>query len=208
MGKSEDTKRKLMETAAEIFARKGYAASTTREIAESAGVSEAALFKYYKSKKGLLHETLLNFIEETTLAPAFEGIDQIVENNRDLTTEALFRALFLDRVHMIEKNFQMFKILIMELQYHADVREIFMEKAMGRIVHYANRLSGILRERDDIRKDLDTMTIIRSFMGIVLLTILQKKMLPELVVSNESVEVEIERMVDLFMKGIRKGEEA
>lgn len=208
MGKSEDTKRKLMENAAEIFARKGYAASTTREIAESAGVSEAALFKYYKNKKGLLHETLLNFIEKAIMDPAFEGLDHIVENSGGLSTEELFRALFLDRVHMIEKHFQMFKVLIMELQYHADVREIFMEKAMGRIVHYANRLSGILGERDDIRRDLDSMTIIRSFMGIVFLTTLQKKMLPELVVSKDAIEVEVDKLVDLFLRGILRGEEA
>ncbi len=207
MGKSDETKGKLIRSAAEIFAQKGYAASTTREIADSAGVSEAVLFKYYKNKKGLLHETVLDFIEQISLDSVFESVDEIVKNNKKMPTEDLLRKLFKDRYNMIEKNFQMFKMLVIEIQYHEDVRYIFIEKVMVRIVHYAKVMSSLLEERDDIRSDLDYTAIIRSFMGVVLLTIVQKKMLPELVVSNEDIDTEIESMVDMFMRGILKGEE-
>ncbi|HKL11735.1 MAG TPA: TetR/AcrR family transcriptional regulator [Clostridia bacterium] len=206
MGKSNETKSKIMKSAAAVFSQKGYAASTTREIAASAGVSEAAMFKYYKNKKGLLHETILDFIEQISLDSIFESVDEIVKNNKEMPTEDLFRKLFKDRYCMIDKNFQMFKMLIIEIQYHEDVRDIFIEKVMAKILSYAKVMSSMLEERDDIRNDLDYRTIIRSFMGVVLLTIVQKKMLPELVVSNEDIDTEIENMVDMFMKGIMKGE--
>jgi len=207
MGKSDETKGKLIRSAAEIFAQKGYAASTTREIADSAGVSEAVLFKYYKNKKGLLHETVLDFIEQISFDSVFESVDEIVKNNKEMPTEDLFRRLFKDRYNMIEKNFQMFKMLVIEIQYHEDVRDIFIEKVMGKIVHYAKVMSSLLEERDDIRSDLDYTAIIRSFIGVVLLTIVQKKMLPELIGTSDGIDTEIENMVDMFMRGILKGEE-
>jgi AcrR family transcriptional regulator len=204
MGKSDDTKREIMKSAVAIFAKKGYAASTTREIADSAGVSEAALFKYYKNKKGLLHETVLTFIEQMGLDPVFEGIDDIVKMNKELTTEELFIKLFSDRIYMIERNFQIFKILFIEIQYHEDVRDIFMEKIMGKILHYTQAISLILEEREDVRSDLDYFTIIRSFLGGVFLTVMQKKLLPELDIIKTDMDTEIKNMVDLFMKGILK----
>jgi len=207
MGKSDETKGKLIRSSAEIFAQKGYAASTTREIADSAGVSEAVLFKYYKNKKGLLHETILDFIEQISFDSVFESVDEIVKNNKEMPTEDLFRKLFKDRYSMIDKNFQMFKMLVIEIQYHEDVRDIFIEKVMPRIAHYAKVMSSLLEERDDIRSDLDYTAIIRSFMGVVLLTIVQKKMLPELIDTNDGIDTEIENMVDMFMRGILKGEE-
>ncbi len=204
MGKSVDTKSAIMKSAVAIFAKKGYATSTTREIADSAGISEAALFKYYKNKKGLLHETVLNFIEQMALDPVFEGIDDIVKMNKELTTEELFIKLFSDRVRIIERNFQMFKILFIEIQYHEDVRDIFMEKIIGKILHYAKVMSSILEEREDVRNDLDYFTMVRSFMGVVFFTIVQKKLLPELDITKADMDTEIKNMVDLFMKGILK----
>lgn len=206
MGKSENTKRKIINSAVGIFAYKGYAASTTREIADSAGVSEAALFKYYKNKKGLLHETVLDFIEQMALDPEFEGLDEIIEKNHELSTEDLIRKLFKDRFYMIERNFQMFKILIIEIQYHKDVRDIFMEKVIGKIEEYVYAFISILEEREDVRKDLDYTTMIRSFMGTLLLAVVQRKLLPELNIAETDPDVEINKIVDLIMNGISREE--
>ncbi len=207
MGKSDETKRGIMNSAADLFAQKGFAAATTREIADLAGVSEAVLFKYYKNKKGLLHETILDFIEQISVDSVFESVDEIVKHNKEMPTEDLFRKLFKDRYSMIDKNFQMFKMLLIEIQYHEDVRDIFVEKVMGRIVSYAKVMSSMLEEREDIRSDLDYTSIIRSFIGVVLMTVVQKKMLPELIDTNDDIDTEIDKMIDLFMKGILKEEE-
>jgi AcrR family transcriptional regulator len=41
-----------------LFARKGFAGTTTKELAESAGISEALLFRHFPSKKHLYGEIL------------------------------------------------------------------------------------------------------------------------------------------------------
>ena len=54
-----DERRKAIVTAAvPLFARKGFAGTTTRELAEVAGISEALLFRHFPSKKHLYGEIL------------------------------------------------------------------------------------------------------------------------------------------------------
>jgi TetR/AcrR family transcriptional regulator, transcriptional repressor of aconitase len=54
-----DERRKAIVTAAvPLFARKGFAGTTTRELAEAARISEALLFKHFPSKKNLYGEIL------------------------------------------------------------------------------------------------------------------------------------------------------
>ncbi|MDT5081484.1 MAG: hypothetical protein QOJ80_6121 [Mycobacterium sp.] len=49
----------LLDAARELFARQDYRRTTTREIAESAGVSEYLLFRHFGSKAGLFREALV-----------------------------------------------------------------------------------------------------------------------------------------------------
>jgi AcrR family transcriptional regulator len=50
---SLDRRRQILRTASGIFARKGYRGTTTREIAERAGINEALLFRHFPSKEKL-----------------------------------------------------------------------------------------------------------------------------------------------------------
>ncbi len=47
-------KAQILNGAAHVFARKGFHAATTREIAEAAGVSEGTIYNYFDSKDDLL----------------------------------------------------------------------------------------------------------------------------------------------------------
>jgi TetR/AcrR family transcriptional regulator, regulator of cefoperazone and chloramphenicol sensitivity len=52
----EDTKARLLEAALDIFAKEGYDAATTRNIAKKAGVNESLIQRYFKSKLGLFFQ--------------------------------------------------------------------------------------------------------------------------------------------------------
>lgn len=52
------TKEKIIHTARNLFYQKGYDTTTTASIAKEVGVSEATLYKYFKSKMGLLLSTV------------------------------------------------------------------------------------------------------------------------------------------------------
>lgn len=55
-----EARRLLLDAARDLFARRDYRATTTREIAEAAGVSEYLLFRHFGSKAGLFREALVN----------------------------------------------------------------------------------------------------------------------------------------------------
>jgi TetR/AcrR family transcriptional regulator, transcriptional repressor of aconitase len=55
---SDERRRAIVEAAVPLFARKGFAGTTTRELAAAAGVSEALLFKHFPSKQSLYREIL------------------------------------------------------------------------------------------------------------------------------------------------------
>ena len=53
---SDERRKAIVRAAVPLFARKGFAGTTTRELAEAAGISEALLFKHFPSKQLLYRE--------------------------------------------------------------------------------------------------------------------------------------------------------
>jgi AcrR family transcriptional regulator len=54
----DERRKAIVAAAVPLFARKGFAGTTTRELAEAAGISEALLFRHFPSKKQLYSEIL------------------------------------------------------------------------------------------------------------------------------------------------------
>lgn len=54
-----EARRLLLGAARDLFARRDYRSTTTREIAEAAGVTEYLLFRHFGSKAGLFREALV-----------------------------------------------------------------------------------------------------------------------------------------------------
>jgi TetR/AcrR family transcriptional regulator, transcriptional repressor of aconitase len=55
---SDERREAVVAAAVPLFARKGFAGTTTKELAEAAGISEALLFRHFPSKKHLYEEIL------------------------------------------------------------------------------------------------------------------------------------------------------
>jgi len=55
---ADERRKAIVASAIPLFARKGFAGTTTKELAETAGISEALLFRHFPSKKQLYEEIL------------------------------------------------------------------------------------------------------------------------------------------------------
>src|SRR5262249_60387427 len=55
---SDERRKAIVAAAVPLFARKGFAGTTTKELAEAARISEALLFRHFPSKKHLYGEIL------------------------------------------------------------------------------------------------------------------------------------------------------
>jgi TetR/AcrR family transcriptional regulator len=54
----------ILQAAVRLFARKGFEATSTREIVEAAGVTKPMLYYYFKSKEGLCEAVLHRFLSQ------------------------------------------------------------------------------------------------------------------------------------------------
>ncbi|MEW6187399.1 MAG: TetR/AcrR family transcriptional regulator [Thermodesulfobacteriota bacterium] len=93
-------RQRLLAGARELFAHKGYAATTVREIVQAAGVTKPALYYYFQNKEGifleLMREAGARF--ESLLAEARKELGSVRERTLHLA-ERIYR-LFLDQIEI------------------------------------------------------------------------------------------------------------
>ena len=65
--RAEETQRRILESATELFAAKGIKGATTDAIAEMAQVNKQRIYAYFNSKNGLFEKVLLNVFESVEL---------------------------------------------------------------------------------------------------------------------------------------------
>lgn len=109
------TKKKIIEEARKLFAERGYSAATTAEIARRVGVSEAALYKHFKSKK----EMILACLTPTDYVKV-----EIDADNPEVSIRQLIKA----RVKLIRGNLDSFNILYRESPNHPEIARMFLEQ--------------------------------------------------------------------------------
>ena len=105
-----DTKGKLIKAAKELFEINGYAATTTKEIAHMAGVSEVTLFRHFETKRNLFEKIIHDSLHPYKLEDYLENevqydldIDlRIMAKNMMKTYQSnvpLMRMVFKDGMH-------------------------------------------------------------------------------------------------------------
>ena len=84
--RAEDRRRQLLEVAAELFAERGFRATTTADLADAAGITEPVLYRHFKSKRDLFITLLDQVGEEVidTWRESLEGIEPPAERMRVL----------------------------------------------------------------------------------------------------------------------------
>ena len=82
----------LVQIAAELFAERGFKATTVREIGDAAGVLSGSLYHHFDSKETIVDEILSNYLDSLT-----DSYRQILAENADpaITLADLIRSAFL-----------------------------------------------------------------------------------------------------------------
>ena len=84
----------ILAIAAEIFARKGFATTTVREIADEAGILSGSLYHHFDSKETMVDEVLSGFLHD--MVQGYEHIVESVDDPLEALEELVrfaFRAL-------------------------------------------------------------------------------------------------------------------
>ncbi|WP_144513747.1 TetR/AcrR family transcriptional regulator [Bacillus sp. FJAT-22090] len=125
--KLTDKQKKIITAAIESFSEKGYAATSTSEIAKKAGVAEGTIFRHYRTKKELLVSIVAPLM--TRLIGPFivndfhKVLDRPYENVEDFLRETIE-----NRRVIIKKLLPVIKIMIQEIPFQPELKEQFIEQ--------------------------------------------------------------------------------
>lgn len=193
---AEETREKILDAAFEVFAQRGFAGASNREIARRAGVTPALLYWYFEDKARLFAAAVERRIPVATLL-------QLSPETLDLPPQEFLPRLggLLFSAITQPQNLQVFRTVLSEATRFPEVAELAVAN-LDRLVHGA--LAGYLRHQMD-RGRLRAMDAVvaaqmlqGAFFGFgVFGRMLGAPKLREL--SNDAV---VGRVVDIFLYGM------
>lgn len=191
----------ILDAAVKIFSAKGFSASTTSEIAKTAGVAEGTIFRYYKTKKDILRALHVLFINQLGRKLVLEGVEKILANCDDKDLKEVFKSLLADRIKLIDSIFPIARIVFTEALYHEDIREAIYQNIIFRGIAITDVFRSKMLDRGLIRVEVSSEMILRSFLGNMFMLIAQRKLFGDKF-DLPSIEEDIEKLVDTFLYGI------
>jgi AcrR family transcriptional regulator len=107
----------IMDAAADLFAQKGYLATTTKDIALSVDLGESTLYGYFSSKQEVL---------EAILQQQAEIVDSVLENMNDLKGRESFVELVDLLMERILSTLVYTRVVIAEAWIDDEVLKVFV----------------------------------------------------------------------------------
>lgn len=197
-------KQEILEAALNIFSKKGFDGSRTKEIAAEAGVSEATVFKYFPTKQSILSSLIRPVIESIAKPLFLAPVIKIIDNAGTVGLEKTLVLLMLDRLAVFEKNECLMRTMLMELGRQGDIQVVFGQLVLPLITAQVRRLYDASRERGEIAEHIDETTFTRNLLALVIGNIALMKGVPG-IFGVLDAQSEIEKAVRLFVHGL-KGE--
>jgi AcrR family transcriptional regulator len=190
-----DRRDDILIAAMELFSKKGFRGTTTRDLAYQAGVNEAIIFRYFNNKEELYSAILQHKAGENSDARC-EELEQLASGSEDTKFfEAVGRA-FLERHH---RDATFMRLLLFSALEGHQLSEMFVANMTGR-----NPIAKYIQRRIDegAFRSVNPELAARAFLGMFASFVLWqdvfglKKTHP-----HDSTEV-VRTFVSIFMSGI------
>ena len=143
-----------------LLGQKDFSTITTAEIAKTAGVTEALIYKYFKDKRDLLHQLLSEYLEQyrAQLLQSIRGINGAF--NR-------LRKLIWYHINVYATNRVFAKILLIEVRNYPDY---YKSETYKRVKEYSDVVLKVIEEgvqNAEIRSDLPPKLIRYGILGSI-----------------------------------------
>ena len=153
-------KKKTLIAATQLFSQQGYSGTSTAQIAEKAGVSQATIFKYFKTKSDLLSEIMKPMIPELK-----KEFFQKFETYTNLEEAIHFTVQ--NRFYFLAQNVDFIKILIQEVLVNSEFRqEIMATFEEVAIEDYLQQIRQLYAQDPKLQFSDKTIRTLRSCAGI------------------------------------------
>jgi AcrR family transcriptional regulator len=200
MTPTHDTAERILDAAAGLFASRGYAAPTTRAIAEQAGVNEVTIFRRFENKIGVLRglgERLAKQQAGRAVASASDSSD-VRETLRALARMEI-RGAFEGGVLAIRLAFDAMSV--------PEVREVIGEGVPATLEGLAEYLAEH-QATGELRDDVDPRVMAEAFFGLTSSYVMYRMVMGAADVPTDvDTDEGIEQLFDIFWSGAARKEE-
>lgn len=161
---AEDRRLQILQVAVSLFSQRGFVGTTTKEIAQAAGVSEAMVFRHFANKQEL-YSAILDHkaCSGDSMNPEALVADALQEKD----DHAVFERLALGALehHECDPEFQRL-LLHAALEGH-ELAQMFFEKFVRRVYELLGNYVAE-RQRDGAMVAMDPAIVVRAFIGMII----------------------------------------
>jgi AcrR family transcriptional regulator len=194
-----DRRRQIMRAASGLFARRGYGGTTTREIAERAGINEALLFRHFPTKEKL-YWTIIE--EQCNARGRRQKIQEILEaGGSDYEVFAAIAREFLARN---ARDTELTRLLwFTALESHTLSRRFFSTY----VAVYYEALAEYIRRRmkEGAFRNVDPLLSARGFLGMVVYHFLVQELFGGARYQKFDPQAVAETLAGIWLNGMQNG---
>jgi len=184
---------KVMEALRLLLREKDFNAVTWAEIAQTAGVNEALIYKYFKDKRGLLHKVLHDYLEDF-----LAGLDYALKGIKGSFNKLRKIAWFQIDLYNKERVFS--RILLLEVRNYT---AYFQSETYDSVRKFSNIILDVIEEGihdGEIRDDIQAKHIRQIFLGAI-----EHMCLPGVIYDKDlSPDAATESICEVLFPGLQK----
>jgi AcrR family transcriptional regulator len=195
----EERRQQIVRIAMRLFSQRGFRGTTTKEIAQAAGISEAMVFRHFATKEELYSAILDDKACAGEMTLMCETAREAIARGDD---RAVFESLATAMLQHHEHDPEFLRLLLYSALEGHELFEMFQNKNVREMAHFLCTYIGE-RQQAGVLRDVEPMVAGRAFIGMIvyhsLVTMLFDK-------SRTLLDITLERAAheytEIFLKGI------
>lgn len=187
-----ETRTRILRAAERLFASRGYDGTSTRDLADLAGVAEGTLFRHFPNKKAILVEIatqgwvelLTDLLTELSEMGSYRAVSQVMRR----------------RMLNLHKNSDVMRICFMEAQFHPELRDRIQTEVIDKMMDVAEAFFQTAMDRGTYRK-INPKVVSRVFVGMFAIAgFSQDTIMHD--TSPQAMQEMAEGIADIFLNGV------
>ncbi len=191
----DDRRVQIIESAMRVFAKKGFAAATNRDVADEAAITPGLIYHYFKSKEDLLRTVLEEY-------PARQSLRSISSQTIDQSPEDLLRSL----AHQIlstaeDENVVRILRVFLPAVIHQPELSASGSSTIQALVRFVEKALMEKMERGDLCR-ANAGLVAQLFVGSLLDLVLRRQVIREPSLLRYTQDEIVESLVNLTLQGL------
>ncbi|RLB60786.1 MAG: hypothetical protein DRG80_04895 [Deltaproteobacteria bacterium] len=191
----DERRQEIVQAAMHVFSRNGFSGSTTRKIAERAGISEATIYNHFRSKKDLYAAIIDEKLQEG------EPLYYPLVAMKDKDEPRVFGAIVSNYLRRHSEDTTFLRLLLFSALEGNELAAMFIA---GPVRKFFEFLAEYIRKRtaEGAFREVNPEVAARSLLGMIHYFVLLREILEDEPLKSVNPTEAVEAIVNIFCDGI------